>query len=76
MNVLPTEKKDTGKVLKLVCTYVYFSEKDQSTHKVLERDCDPRKLENTSLRRCAAVGVAFVKRGGMPLTSQACGDGQ
>lgn len=48
------QKKDTEKkVLKLVCTYVYFSEKDQSAPKVLKRDRDPRKLENTSLRRRA-----------------------
>lgn len=63
------QKKDTQKVLKLVCTYVYFSEKDHSAHKVLKRDRDPRKLENTSLRRCAAVGIAFIKCGGRTLTS-------
>lgn len=57
MNVLPTEKKKgIEKVLKLVCTYVYFSEEDQSIHKVLKRDRDPRELDYASLVRCVAVG--------------------
>lgn len=53
MNVLPTEKRHREESFKISVYICVFFIKDQSAPKVLKRDRDPRKLENTSLRRRA-----------------------